>query len=140
MSCFLAGLSNGVLAPFSFSLLGLLVEGKLPDLFSFAALVAIFATASAIGLITCLVVGFPVLLLLRKLNQPSPVFSSGIGIVVGLVFAAAFFYSGASYNFSESWPIAVFYTIHGGFSGYLAGWLTQHNKSFKSDTGSAGAA
>ena len=139
MSCVVAGLLNGVLAPFSFSLLGLLVEGKLPDVASVEALVAIVFFASTVGLLTCMIVGVPVLLLLKKLTLTNPVVSCAIGAAFGFMFAVVFFYSRSTYDLSESWPMAIFYIIHGGFSGYLAGWLSQHNKSLNADASEAGA-
>ena len=128
LSCVVAGLLNGVLAPFSFSLLGLLAEGMLPNVASFEALVAIVFFSSTIGLLACLIVGVPVLVLLKKLTLTNPLVSSVIGAALGFMFVVFIFYSSSTYDLSDSWPIAIFYITHGGFSGYLAGMLSLDNK------------
>lgn len=128
-ACLFAGLLPGVLAPLLWPFVPTLMDGKSMNwglvLFSLFP-VSIFALIG--GLLGCLVLGVPVLVLLEKYGINRPIISIMVGSALGLLIALTWSLP-AERSLVSSWPFVLFFIILGAACAGLASYLCRPNKA-----------
>lgn len=125
-----AGVLPAVLAPIFWPLLVFIVEGKLPDwtIYPGAAL-TISIYSLIIGIICCITLGFPTLLIMQKFNTNKPIIVSIVGLCYAVIIFSILGPSNGHISISQTWPLYMFLGALGAICGYIASYLSRPNKA-----------
>jgi len=131
----LSGLLPAVFSPLLWPFVVLFSEGHFPSWETYPnAALSISFFALLIGLCACLVLGFPSLMVLDRLDLNKPIIASIAGLILAIMLFLIITAGGKDATLSNLWTILIFFALLGAVCGAAASILSRTNKALKTDS------